>query len=89
MLAAPTNPVYGVKITSMVVAVMVFVRKTKVPPTTSEIAQFKVSPSTSEPVRVTVTGVPCVVLICWEYATGASFVATPTFTVTDAAALSK
>ena len=65
MLALPTNPVYGVKITSMVVAVIVFGRKTAVPPTTFEIAQVKLSPSTSEPVRVTVMGVPSEVLTSW------------------------
>jgi hypothetical protein len=36
MPAVPTNPVYGVKITSMVVAVIVFVREAVVPPTTFE-----------------------------------------------------
>jgi hypothetical protein len=65
MLPVPTNPVYGVKITSMVVAVLVFVRKTKVPPTTLEIAHPKLSPSTSEAVRVTVMDVPSEVLTSW------------------------
>ena len=66
-LAVPINPALGVKMTSILFVVPGFNVYTAVPPVTgSTIAQPRVSPSASEPLRVIVIGVPSVVFRVWE-----------------------